>query len=85
MGFHVKYCRHVAFFKFDNCFCFKLRPFAQDIITQCEDMLGIKPESRRPNKSRKDDDEDLKNFKFPEQTFDRSEIDRALDRGYANR
>ena len=64
---------------------FKLRPFAQDIITQCEDMLGIKPESRRPNKSRKDDDEDLKNFKFPEQTFDRSEIDRALDRGYANR
>ena len=60
-----------------------LRPFAQDIVTRCENMLGIKSESRWSNK--RNDDEDLKNFKFPEQTFDRSEIDRALDRGYANR
>ena len=71
-------CENFSFVFICDC-----RPFAQDIITRCEAMLGVKSEPKRSNRGRRDQDDDLKNFKFPTQTFDRSEIDKALDRGYA--
>ena len=63
------------------------RPFAADVAGLCEKMLGVEQGNagKRTGMGRQQelDKDDLKNFKFPTQTFDRKEIDRALDRGYS--
>lgn len=74
------------------------RPFAGEVIKRCESMIGVKisssfssaaapPSLAKKTSSRgrgRQSDDDLKDFKFPTQSFDRQEIDKALDRGYSD-
>ena len=62
------------------------RPYAEDVVARCEKLLSISsPAQSSSTSSQSNTSSNNSNptkFKFPEQTFDRKEIDRALDRGY---
>jgi hypothetical protein len=69
----------------------KERPFANDIISRIENLLGIKSVPKSGTEARtssgrsgSDNGGGGEKFKFPEQTFDRKEIEQALSRGYSD-